>query len=142
MPAVSGHFKWRDGLMWRVGFDASDFGPPNDFKFYTALVDTGASVTCISKEVVDDLGLLPVGKTVMQTASGREAANIYHVKLGFIISSNIEIDGTESGEVQIVTIPVVEFDPGENVYQALIGREILSAGVLNMSFDGHYSFSF
>jgi len=129
-------------LIWQVGFVASDVATPENLKFYPALVDTGASMTCISRTVADDLGLMPIGKVPMQTAGGQQAANVYNVQIAFIIASKLESDGTHSGEVQVSPISVVEFDPGDNPFQALIGREFLSKGVLNMSFDGHYSFSF
>ena len=45
------------------------------------------------------------------------------------------------GEV-LGQIRAPEFEPGDNPFQALIGRDILSRGVLNLSFDGHYSFSY
>ncbi|MXY90256.1 MAG: hypothetical protein F4Y89_06915 [Gammaproteobacteria bacterium] len=142
MPAISGQFDWRNGLIWQVGFVAGDVEPTNNLSFYPALVDTGASMTCISRAVADDLGLSPIGKIPMQTAGGKKAANIYNVQLAFIIASRVESDGSQSGEVQVTPISVVEFDPGDNPFQALIGREFLSRGVLNLSFDGHYSFSF
>ncbi len=53
-------------------------------------------------------------------------------------------DGNVQGEIQVMekAIGVPEFDAGNSMYQALVGRDILSAGVLNLSHDGHFSFSY
>lgn len=42
----------------------------------------------------------------------------------------------------IPNVRVLEFEPGHTTYSALIGRDILRNGVLTLSFDGHFSYSF
>ena len=110
------------------------------------LVDTGASRTCIAKSVVSALGLQPIGKAEMQTAGGMVSVNAYDVHVAFIVGVQNNPDGSQSGQAQLTpqttNTQALEFDPGENVYQGLIGRDILCQGVLTLSMDGHYSFSY
>ncbi len=53
-------------------------------------------------------------------------------------------DGNEEGQMQVMdkTIRAPEFEAGATKYHVLIDRDILSNGVLTLSFDGHYSFSY
>ena len=145
MPAFSGQFSWQDGLIWQVGFLATaDKELPQTDRIHLcpALVDTGASHTCISSSVADELRLEPKGKIAMQTARGIEAVNVYDVRPAIIIEMP-DVEGKSKGSVQVFNpICAPEFDPGDNNYKALIGRDMLSQGVLTMSFDGHYTFAF
>ncbi|MDE2914260.1 MAG: retropepsin-like aspartic protease [Paracoccaceae bacterium] len=145
MPAFSGQFDWDIGLVWQVGFIAGNVLQSNQGVLHMspALVDTGASKTCISKSIAEELGLLPTGKIDMQTAGGIIAANVYEVQIAFVFANAPDSKFPASGEGQVVArTQVSEFDPGKNPYRAPIGRDILRLGVLSMSFDGHYSFSY
>ena len=88
MPAFSGQFDWNAGLIWQVGFAAGTTEPGSvgesaPLRIEAALVDTGASRTCIARPLAETLNLAPVSKTSMETAGGRTAANVYdlHVVL-------------------------------------------------------------
>lgn len=147
MSAFSGSFNWAEGLIWQVAIIASDADNPNNLGRWhpcPALVDTGASGTLITKAVAQQLNLEPSGKTNLQTASGLVSVNVYEVKLGFLLPMNMDNDGNVQGQVQVMdkTIRSPEFDAGVSAYQVLVGRDILSQGVLTLSFDGHYSFSY
>ena len=115
---------------------------------YPALVDTGATVSCVTQFVAARLQLQPKGKLPMQTASGLVDVNAYEVHLGFRMQVQ--------GELQILGHPIPkqqeeiiawntmapEFESGANSYQCIIGRDILRMGGLTLSHDGHYSFSY
>jgi hypothetical protein len=88
-----------------------------------ALVDTGASCTCIDPTVVSALGLTPTGKTLLHSASTGAApasVNQFDVALFFIVGS-----GT-SHSMQI-TLPVIETDlSSSHTFRALLGRDVLN----------------
>jgi predicted aspartyl protease len=52
---------------------------------YMALVDTGASSSCISPRVVTDLGLQPFGKIPVSGVHGAVPTNVYQFVVGFVI---------------------------------------------------------
>ena len=75
MPSISGKFDRETGIIVQIGAAvAGSFGPLADegqaqvsvVGHFPALVDTGASCTCLSQSVVRDLGLSAVGKTEVQ----------------------------------------------------------------------------
>lgn len=145
MPAFSGQFSWEDGLIWQVGFVAAEKELPQTDRIHLcpALVDTGASHTCISQSVATELRLEPAGKIDMQTARGAEEVNIYDVMPAIVIAELPDLEGSTKGTIQVFRpIRSPEFDPADKNYKALIGRDILGQGVLTISFDGHYTFAF
>ena len=146
MPSFSGQFSWDAGLVWQVAFISSDVDQPSKHRLHLcdALVDTGADKTSITKSVADQLQLEPSGKIDLQTAGGLVSANVYDVKVGLLIPTGHDKVGNIQGEIQILENPIraPEFYEGKSPYRALIGRDILSAGVLTLSPDGHYSFAY
>lgn len=50
-----------------------------EFTRFTAIWDTGATNTVITKNVVDKLKLKPIGRTQVKTASGTHDCNVYLV---------------------------------------------------------------
>ena len=129
----------------QVGFVAADKEIPAIDRIHicSALVDTGASVTCISSSVAKELELAPKGKTEIQNASGIEEVNVYDVQPVIILSNVPSAENKTTMAVQAFEpIRSPEFNPGENIQKALIGRDILQQGVLTLSFDGHYTFSY
>jgi predicted aspartyl protease len=112
---------------------------------FKALVDTGATSTCITQRVASEVGLLPVGKVPIMGVSGQSYHNNYLFHVGFTISlenpentnelqveahiSAAQIQGAE------LVIPGGEFD-------VLLGMDILSTGSLAMEGGGTFSFSF
>lgn len=149
MPFFSGSFEWDSGLVWpAVGFAAGDEplreDDPNDrLQLHAALVDTGASATCITRSVADALALQPIGKIDMHTAGGLVSVNTYDVHVALLIGHGKNPDGSVAGEFAVLNnVRALEFDAGDASYQALIGRDILRLGVLTQSPDGHFSFAF
>lgn len=92
------------------------------------LVDTGASLTCIDKKVIDQLGLKPTGATDMltpSTGSGHVTVQLYDVSVSLLGSSPAE------GALTFQSCSVAETELFEKQnYHALIGRDLLSRCLL------------
>ena len=58
------------------------------------------------------------------------AVNIYDVQLTMILTEKPDSEGKQTGAIQVFSpIRSLEFEPGNNHYKALIGRDILGQGV-------------
>jgi hypothetical protein len=136
MPCLSGRFDPGIGPLINIGIiPAGVFTPSYSEKITTfpALIDTGASVTCISQNVAQSVGLQPIGMRPMVSATHSVPVNVYLVDLflpfgaaGFIVQG----------------AQVMEFFPeGSAPFQMLLGRDIICRGTLTLSFDGHFTFS-
>lgn len=103
----------------------------NDYLPVRAQWDTGATGTCISKEVVDKLNLKPIGKILIRTPSGQGYANSYLV--------NIDLNN----EVRFSNLKVMDSEIGSQGIDVLIGMDIISQGDFSVSnFDNKTYFSF
>ena len=89
----------------------------------SAMVDTGASATCIPLKLVESLGLSPVGTVRIATPSGDHMAEIFGVEMG------IERLGSFTAQVL-----------GVNLDMALLGSDILSKFSVLIHADGGMSF--
>lgn len=138
MPCLSGSFNTNTGPLINVGVlqpGVLTVASPASAQVTTfpALIDTGASATCISPNVAQTVGPRPIGMRPMTSATHSVPVNVYLVDLllpfgnaGFIVS------GTQ----------VMEFAPaGGSPFQILLGRDILCQGTFTLSFDGHFTFS-
>lgn len=138
MPCLSGNFQVGIGALINIGvLQPGTFTPggaiSSQVTTFPALIDTGASATCISPNVAQTIGLQPVGMRPMVSATHSVPMNVYLVDLllpfrgaGFVLQST----------------QVMEFAPtGSSPYQILVGRDIICRGTFTMSFDGHFTFS-
>jgi predicted aspartyl protease len=99
--------------------------PSNTVDVY-ALVDTGASNTCISKQLADKLDLEIVGGGLMDTAGGLCEANLYEIDL--IMRNNVSFSN----------IRAMEFTSADNrAFDILIGMDILTLGDLAITNHNH-----
>jgi len=108
-----------------ISYNNEDMYTPN------ALWDTGATISCISKAVVDRLGLVPISKTMMRGASGDKIANVYLVDI--LLRNNVVVKD----------IQVMEAEIGGQGIDLLIGMDIILLGdfaVTNK--DGNTKFTF
>ena len=114
-------------------FAANTFAPAAQITPFPALLDTGASVTCISPRIIQAVGLQPIGMRPMISATNSVPVNAYLVDLIVIFGgTGFIINATQ----------VMEFSPGGNPpFEILVGRDIICRGTLSMSFDGHFSLS-
>ena len=81
-----------------------------------ALWDTGATGTCISPNVVAQLGMIPTGKGTSHTASGVATVNTY---LANIILPN---------HVRVTDVSMIDANIGTNGFDVLIGMDIIGMG--------------
>ncbi len=85
---------------------------------FPALVDTGATNTCVSQELAEQLHLIPIGTSENLTANGRATVNIYVVDLLLC-----------GGRVHIQKNRVLGINLTEQVgVEMLIGMDILRHG--------------
>lgn len=112
-------------------FDTRKYPRPLDPEFtYTALWDTGATNTVITKRVVTDCGLSPIGITEVETAAGRHRSNRYLVRVGLPNNAGFPevavCDGLLAGDIEV-----------------LIGMDIIGMGDFAASFvDDQTVFTF
>jgi hypothetical protein len=138
MPCLTGQFNPSVGILLNiVVLPPSPYGPgtqiPPTFTPFPALIDTGANTTCISRQVVQAVGLQSIGMTQMVSATQTIAAPVYLVDLLLPFGN--------AGLLQ-QGIHVMEFQvSGTHHFQMVLGCDILCRGVLTMSFDGHFTFS-
>jgi hypothetical protein len=138
MPCLSGKYDPAIGAIINIGVIQAGIITPGvksagEIKIFPALLDTGATVTCISPEVARVLGIQPIGMQPMVSANQAKPANMYLVDLVLPF-------GTSGFVMQ--NAKVMEFTPfGSAPFQMLMGRDIICKGALTLTFDGHYSFS-
>ena len=101
----------------------------------TALFDTGATGSCVTSRLVQELGLIPVSKSSVITANGIRACNNYKLKIGFPFPTPNNSYRVETPSEIIVS----EIDDNEN-WQMIVGMDIIQQGVLVVD-SGNYIFS-
>ena len=138
MPCLSGRFSPATGPLINVGvLQPGALTPvlatPPPLTTFPALIDTGASATCISPTVAQTIGLQPMGMRSMTSATHSVPVNVYLVDLLLPFgNAGFLVQGAQ----------VMEFGPpGGSPFQILLGRDILCRGTFTLSFDGHFTFS-
>jgi predicted aspartyl protease len=91
------------------------FNLPSEPVDVYALVDTGASNTCVSKRLADRLNLEVIGDGMMDTAGGLYETNQYYIDL--LMRNN----------VSFTDIRAMEFTSNK-MFDILIGMDILTLG--------------
>lgn len=110
-------------------FDPLSGKPHPPIKKYTGLWDTGASGTVITKKVVDDLKLLPVGKTKVNHADGESIVNVYYVNI--FLPNQVGFKFVKVTEGKLGNIDI------------LIGMDIITKGDFAVTnFGGKTTFTF
>jgi hypothetical protein len=99
-----------------------------------ALIDTGATNTCVDGAVLQKLGMAPIGVLTSLTAAGPAPQSMYPVRLEFP-SEGLDLEFSSVAGVNLTgqSVPVVP--PGGQQGQqmpiiALVGRDVLSRCVL------------
>lgn len=136
MPCLSGRYDHSIGPLINVGIlppgTLTPSGVTTSASLFPALLDTGASGTCISLSIASTLGLTAIGMRPMTSATHAVPMNVYLVDLAISFGA---------ASLGLTGIQVMEFTPpGGSPFQVLIGRDIICRGVLTVSFDGHFSF--
>jgi hypothetical protein len=152
MPCLAGNYNPAVGVLLQVAIlpqpqfetlhiSQQQQSPPN-LTMFAALLDTGASITCISKNVVQTIGLQPSGKTSMSGSTGQSTVDQYTFVVGFMFAAQQSPTGAISGQLAAHLVQGCEFMSHGFGFDVLIGRDILCKGILSISFDGHYALSF
>lgn len=98
---------------------------------FSALIDTGASITCISRGVVQAIGLKTTGKCPVASATQIIHVNQYLIDLLLPLGNPGHL---------IASLPVIELPSVPGSREMLIGRDIIGRGTLVISSDGHFTF--
>ena len=117
--------------------------PPTitNMRAWRALVDTGASCTCVSSRLAKECGLLPIGKSEMVSASERKMVNRYLFALGMPIAQKVDPSGMVTGSLSVFeNIEGMEFNEDGGSFDVLLGMDVISKGSLSLDFDGHFTF--
>lgn len=106
-----------------------------------ALVDTGASATCLDPTILTTLGLTPTGSTLVSTPSTGNTpvqADQYDISLLVPPAGNSQVP------LFLGTLPALSCgDLAPQGFQALIGRDVLSHCILIYNGNrGHFSLAF
>ena len=103
-----------------------------------ALIDTGATSSCISNNLAQKLKLNPIAKSEMKTASGECKTNVYEVIL-LIPKHEVKLkEGkvTSANLVDITEFHVKAMEIAENLaFDVIIGMDIIQRGSLYISND-------
>ena len=101
--------------------EATTNTPP--IKTYICIWDTGATNSVITKKVVDDLGLKPIGLTEVNHAGGKSIQNVYFVNV--ILPDNVVVSQVRVTEGKLIAPDNI---PEQKRPQVLIGMDIISMG--------------
>ena len=151
MPSVSITYNPSVGPLIQVAIWAPNYRPaqppssasPLQMNMYAALVDTGASCTCISQKVIQDVGLSPIGKQQVGHAQGVSATNSYQFQVVFAFPQSQGPSGAMQAALMAHLVMGLEFVPQPgSTFDVLLGRDIICKGIFIMSFDGHAILSF
>jgi hypothetical protein len=150
MPCISGNYSPAAGPLIQVAIisDIMALGdvPPGEVSpemhLFTALIDTGASGTCISNKVVADCGLVPTGRTLMTGATGESVVDQFTFGVGFLLSPHQTPTGFVQTELNVRAVQGCQFHNGGVGFDVLLGRDIICGGSFSLSFDGHFILSF
>lgn len=85
-----------------------------------ALIDTGATHTCVDDDIISQLGVNPIGRTKIHGSAGAHEVNIFPAHLRFPAIPNFEIDFTATLGVNIQAQQV-----NNQSIIALLGRDVL-----------------
>jgi predicted aspartyl protease len=105
----------------------------------TALLDTGATLTAIAPQLADSMGLVPVGRRILDTAAGTRRANAYNFTLGFRLPHQ---DGMAQSPLFLPNeLYGIDFTKGI-AFDVLIGMDVLSKGEFQMDSKFRWVFRF
>lgn len=129
--------------------DTSVLEAGNQPPIFPALIDTGASTTCISKAVAERVNLNPIGTVPIQGVSGVKLHHNYLFHVGFITEQIVTKNKIQDmvqveGQIHMIDkeIQGPELGPVSGPFEVLPGMDIISIGSLIIQGNGTFSFSF
>ncbi len=109
---------------------------------FMALLDTGASNTCISQKVVADLNLVPTGRAPVAGVHGSILTNTYQFTVAFFFPQQQLPSGQVVADAKTFDINGTEFDNTGCSFDVLLGRDVICAGHFTLSFHGQFVLCF
>jgi hypothetical protein len=146
MPSLSIPYHPSVGPLVQLTIWAPNYRPPLQpsvsaplqMNMYAALVDTGASCTCISRKIIQDVGLTPIGKQQAGHAQGTAPTNTYQFQVVFAFpQSQLPSGAIQTGLMAHLVMGIEFIPPAGGSFDVLLGRDIICKGAFSMSFDGH-----
>jgi hypothetical protein len=119
-----------------AGFFEASLGDKHNY--YLALIDTGASSTCVSARVVSEVGLAPTGKIPVVGVHGRTPVNTYQFSVGFVIPQGQDATGAIIANITAFPVDGIEFANTDCGFDVLLGRDILCRGQFSLTFNGQF----
>ena len=119
-----------------------------------ALIDTGATTTCISRRLATILNFQPIGKVPVHGVAGIVHHNSYLflIAFPFNLPPNVTLSpGVQPSAGNVATqlhvldkvLQGCEFDGGSSArFDVLLGMDVISTGSLVVQGNGTYSFAF
>ena len=97
--------------------------------YCTLLVDTGASISCISPAIAAEVGLRSMGKSDVTVPTGAAEANTYLADVG------VPFGEPQKGASTLVAeaILLMEFRGNHPQFQGLLGRDIINRGLVSIA---------
>lgn len=90
----------------------------------TMLIDSGASRTAVSSEAALKMGLLPMGKTSLKSATDEVSANIFYVDLRCDLFTP---------SFQLLDMKVIEFSFAKGWIDGFLGRDFLEKVIFSIN---------
>lgn len=109
---------WRPGFVPQQGPSAVN---PVAVTLYNALIDTGASCTCITTKVIQDAGLAPTGKITSGGVHGKKIVNQYQFQVAFLFPQSQAPTGLVNANALAVPVTGIEFDASGS-FDVLLGQ--------------------
>jgi hypothetical protein len=114
---------------------APEDGSPFRFHRVRALIDTGATMSGIRREVADAVGLPRQGKIVITTPSGEHPARLYRMRIGLYPALGEDVSATEQPYVLPDSFLAIQSSPGE-AFDMLLGMDVLGRCDLHVLASG------
>lgn len=111
---------------------------PSESVHTNGLLDTGATSTGISREVIERLELSPKGRRRLGTANGEIMASEYFIRVGFVCGDYRDSSFDPRSVPPFVLdreISAFELQPSVS-YPVLIGMDVIGASDLTIRRDG------
>jgi hypothetical protein len=115
---------------------------------FRALIDTGATTTMITKNVVSFLGLEPVTKVPYATRTGIQwvSAYLFHVAFyGPVVPLSADPEESESlvNSMRVCTKVITGGEiENQDSFDVLLGMDVITTGNLTVNVDGTFGFAF
>lgn len=134
MPCVTKPYDPTRGPILEIGVSlpraSLEKGGVQAFGRVNALIDTGSDVTCVTHNFARWLGLLPMGRAPVAGTTGVGAANYY------LCDVELPLVGHHGKPAPIPVRDIRLYEtnpPGSQHYEALLGRDIIGRGVLQIA---------